>query len=99
MIRNGGLPASMVRICTGLVWVRSSSGRPSPLGLQVEGVEHLPGRMLGRDVERLEIVPVVLDVRAFGHGEAHVGEDRDDLLGGLADRVDAALAAARAPAG
>ena len=61
------------------------------LGLEVEGVEHLPGGVLGRDVERLEIVPVVLDVRAFGDREAHVGEDRHDLLGGLADRVDPPL--------
>ena len=82
-----------MRICTGLVWVRSSSGAAVLLGLEVEGVEHLPGGMLRRDVERLEIVPVVLDVRALGDGKAHVGEDRDDLLGGLADRMDAALGA------
>jgi hypothetical protein len=59
--------------------------------LEVESVLHLPRRMLGRDVERLEIVPVVLDVRAFGDREAHVGEDRDDLLGDLRDRVDPSL--------
>ncbi len=35
---------------------------------------------------------VVLDVRAFGDGEAHLAEDRDDLVDGLADRMDAALA-------
>ena len=58
------------------------------LGVEVERVEHLPRRMLRRDVERLEIVPVVLDVGAFRHGKAHVGEDRHDLLGGLAHRVD-----------
>ena len=57
---------------------------------------HLPRRMLGRDVERLEIVPVVLDVRPFGDGEAHVGEDRDDLVGDLAHRMDAPLGALRA---
>ena len=45
--------------------------------------------MLGRDVERLEIVPVGLDVGPFGDRETHVGEDRDDLLGDLADRMDA----------
>ena len=61
--------------------VGAQQQRPAVLlGLEVEGVEHLPGRMLRRDVERLEIVPVVLDVRTFGDGEAHVGEDRDDLL-------------------
>ena len=52
---------------------------------------HLPRRMVGRDVERGEVVEVVLDVRAFGDREAHLAEDRDDLVDGLADRVDAAL--------
>ncbi len=61
--------------------------------VHVEGVVLLPGGVLGRDVEGVEIVPVGLDLRALGHGEAHVGEDRDDLLGHLADRVQRALAA------
>ena len=89
----------MVRICTGEVWVRSSSGVPSCSASQIEGVVHLPRRMLGRDVERVEVVQVVLDVRALGDGEAHVAEDRDDLLDGLADRMDAALGARPRPAG
>jgi len=32
--RMGGFCASMVRICTGEVWVRSSSREPSGLGLK-----------------------------------------------------------------
>ena len=63
------------------------------LGLEVEGVHHLARRVLLRDIERAEVVEVVLDVRALGHGEAHLAEDRDDLLGDLADRVDAAVGA------
>src|SRR3546814_12378069 len=47
------------------------------LGIQIEGVHLLPGRMLRRDVQRAEIVPVVLDVRAFGYREAHRAQDRD----------------------
>ena len=38
-----------------------------------------------------EVVEIVLDVRALGDHEAHLAEDRGDLLGHLADRVDAAV--------
>jgi hypothetical protein len=41
-------------------------------------------------VQRGEIVVVGLDIRTFGDGEAHVGEDRGDLVDDLGDRVDAA---------
>ncbi len=43
--------------------------------LQVEGVEHAPGRMVRRHIESLEIVPVVLHLRALGDGETHRDED------------------------
>ena len=89
----------MVRTCTGEVWVRSSMREPSACRRQEERVVHLPRRMFRRDVERGEIVEVVLDVRAFGHGEAHLAEDRDHLVDGLADRMDAALGSRGAPAG
>ena len=57
----------------------------------VEGVVLLPGRVLGRDVEGVEVVPVALDLGALGDGEAEVGEDGGDLVHHLADRVDGAL--------
>jgi hypothetical protein len=44
---------------------------------------------LGRDVERREIVEVVLDIRAFGDLESHLAENGEfELVHGLADRVD-----------
>ena len=52
----------------------------------------LAGGMLGRDVEGVEVVPVALDLRTLGDGEAEVGEDRGHLLHYLADRMDRALA-------
>ena len=55
--------------------------------------------MLGRNVERREVVEVGLDMRPFGHGEAHVAEDLDDLIEHLADRVHAAPACSRAGTG
>ena len=58
-----------------------------------EGVVLLPRGVLGRDVERVEIEPVAFDLGTFRHGEAHVGEDRRDLLGHLAHGMDRALPA------
>jgi hypothetical protein len=58
------------------------------VGLEKERVVHLAGRMAIGKVERGEIVVVGLDVRAFGDGEAHVGEDGGDLVDDLGDRVD-----------
>ena len=64
-------------------------------GLHEEGVVHLPRRMAGREVERGEVVEVVLDVGTFSDGEAHVGEDGGEFLEHLhhgmqrADRLEA----------
>ena len=58
---------------------------------EIERVVVLPRRMLGRDVERGEIVEVGLDVRPFGDPEAHVGEYFGDLVSDLADWMDATL--------
>ena len=60
------------------------------VGLKKEGVVHVARRMPWREVELGEIVVVALDVRPFGDGEAHVGEDGDDLVHHLAQGVDAA---------
>ena len=60
------------------------------VGTEIEGVVHLPRRVLGRDVERREIVEVVLDVGPFDDPEAHVGEDRDQLVQHLADGMNGA---------
>ena len=89
-MRIGGFCASMVRICTGEVCVRSSLRSPSGVGLQEERVVHLARRMAFGEVQRGEIVVVGLDVRTFGDREAHVAEDRGDLVDHLADRMDAA---------
>ena len=65
-------------------------GGSLPLRGQIERVVVGARRMVRGDVERAEIVPVALDVRAFGDGEAHGAEDRGHLLHGAADRVDQA---------
>ena len=52
---------------------------------------HLARGMGRRDVEGGEIVEIVLDIRPLGDGESHLAEDGDDLVDGLAHRMDAAL--------
>ena len=91
MMRSGGFCLSMVLICTGLVCVRSTGRVPSGASGEIERVVVLPRRMLGRNVERGEIVEVGLDVGTLGDREAHIGEDLGDLVGDLAHRMDAAL--------
>ena len=99
--RIGGFCAIMVRICTGEVCVRSSMREPSAFGAEIERVVHLARRMAFGEVELGEVEIVGLDVRPFGDREAHVGEDRRELVDHLADRMDAARPrpVSRAPAG
>jgi hypothetical protein len=52
----------------------------------------LPRRMLGRNVQRVEIVEVVLDMRSLGHGEAEIAEDLDHFLPDLRHRMHGARA-------
>ena len=58
---------------------------------EIERVVHLPGRMLGRDVEGGEIMEIVLDVRPLSDGKTHIAKYRHHFIEHLADRVDAAL--------
>ena len=58
-----------------------------PRDRDVEGVLHGAGRVIGRDVERLEVVPVVLDLGAADHAESERGEDADDLAFDEGERV------------
>ena len=60
------------------------------LRVEEERVVHVARRMVFREIELGEVVVVGLDVRPFGDGEAHVGEDRGQFVGHLGDRMDAA---------
>jgi len=60
--------------------------------LHVEGVLHLPRRVVGGHVQGGEVVPVVLDLRPFGPDEAHLAEDIDDFVDGLGNGVEAPTA-------
>ena len=52
--------------------------------------------MIGREIERAEVVPLGFGLRSHGAGEAQPVEDLDDLLGDPGDGVLAADPAAAA---
>ena len=60
------------------------------VGVDKERVLHVARWMLGREVEGGEDVPVVFDLRSFGHCEAEPAKDVDDLIFDDGDRVPAA---------
>ena len=49
---------------------------------EIEGVLHVPGRMVLGDVQRSEVVVVPLYLRPLGHAVAEAQEQIDDLFGG-----------------
>ena len=58
--------------------------------LDVEGVLHVARRMMRLEVERGEIVEVVLDILRHRHFEAHRLEDAEHLFEDVGDRMDVA---------
>src|SRR5690606_254347 len=99
MMRIGGFCDIMVDLHRAGVGAQHLALARFRVGLQEEGVVHLPRRMLGREVQGREVVEVVLDVRPLGDREAHVGEDGDHLVHDLHGRVHPALAARAAGQG
>src|SRR4051812_50212747 len=69
-----------------------------PLDVDVERVPEVPRRMVGWDVQHLEVGEVVLDLGALEGHEPEATEDLGDLPDGLDDRVERA-AADRTPGG
>ena len=57
---------------------------------EVEGIVHRTRGVVRREVQRLEIVPVVLDLGTIGHLVAEAREDRSDALQRARDRVQVA---------
>ena len=56
--------------------------------VHVERVHLGPRRVMRGDVQRVEIIPVRVDARAFRDRESHIRKDRRHFLGHLADRMD-----------
>ena len=66
--------------------------------LDEEGVLHVARGVVGRRVERVEVVPLGLDPRARAHLEAEAEEDLLDLAAHERERVQRAERGRRAPA-
>ena len=57
-------------------------GPQQQITLQIEGVLHVPGRMVLGNVQSREVVVVLLHLGPFGHAVPEAEEQIDDLLGG-----------------
>ena len=75
MMRIGGLRFSIVRTCIGDV-----CGTENDIVRDIEGVLRVARRMILRDVQRLEVVVVELDLRAFRDREAKTEENLLELV-------------------
>ena len=53
-------------------------GTQQGMRVEIESVMHGPRRMMGGDVERLEVVEIVLDLRPFDDRETDLGKQRLD---------------------
>ena len=76
---------------------RRGMGAQQPVGVEIEGVVHRPRRVMLGDIERLEVVVGVLDLRALRHRETGIGEQALDAPQGAGDGMQSArlLAAPR----
>jgi hypothetical protein len=76
----------LVRRCMG-----AEEHLPPSVGFPVdpECVPHVTRRVIGRDAERLEVIPVPLDFRPFGDLEAHAREGGEHVAHGLSNGVQA----------
>ena len=97
---SGSGLVSMARIWTGEVCVRSTMPDRAPVRAgHEERVLHLPGRMVGREVQRVEVVPLGLDLGALGDLVAHPDEHVGQPVGQGGDRMPGAGADAGPTAG
>ena len=55
------------------------------IGLNEKRILHVACRMVLREIERSEIVPIVLDLRTVGNGKADAGKDIHHLTTHLGD--------------
>ena len=76
-MRSGGLWASMVRICT----LKSGCGATGDIVLaatHVKVVDRIASGVISRDIQRIEVVPLIFDLRTMSHFKAHAAEDVQD---------------------
>ena len=57
----------------------------------IKGILHLTGRMVGRHIQRIEIMELVFNIRSFGNFKTHFAENRRNFFINFADRMNAPL--------
>ena len=96
----GGDHAQRRRVVTHVAHLYAGGMRAQQAAIaEVESVVHGARRMVRREVQRLEVVPVVLDLRPFRQLVAQPAEDAGDALQGAGDRVQASALAVAARQG
>ena len=98
-MRTGGGCCSMVRICTGEVWVRRSRRSRERAAFLIgddEGILRIARGMARREVHALEVVEVGFDLGTDADGVAQGGENTDDFVERARDGVLGTGEAARA---
>ena len=73
-----------------------SVGAQEPAIRQIKGVGFVARRMIGRGVERVEAMPLVLDVGSLRERETHSAEKPDRAVEHLRERVERARFVRRA---
>jgi hypothetical protein len=58
------------------------------LAFNIKGILHIAGRMIGREVEGLEIIVIGLDFRTAGDGETHITERAAHVIDGFGNGMD-----------
>ena len=77
---------SITRACIGEVWVRRTISAPSRF--DEEGVPDVAGRVIGGDVEQIEVVAAGFDFAPKDRLESHKSEDFAQLLDHLKNRMN-----------
>ncbi len=66
---------------------RRGVGTQDGVGIEIEGVVHGPRRMVSRNIERLEVVEIVLHFRPLDHFETQLRKQLLDAQGGAGNGV------------
>ena len=80
-------PGQMIRIGWFLLFHHpglhaAGMGSQQPVGvlMDIKSILHVPGRVILRQIQRGEIMPVVFDLRTFGNGKTQAAENMNDLV-------------------
>ena len=56
--------------------------------MHVKRIHFRARRVMPGDIQRVKIIPICINPRAFSHAETHIGKNRCDFFGYLRNRMD-----------